>query len=250
MTFNDFWHISEMVGNVKVCFALQAVARSARYIMGGIYPHSACRFGHLSGVTIVLHLVHCRYATMCHLHRADIAASRLLRIIRGRCLRTTARIPPPHHPSHHVIVGNFLSAKKSPCHDVSFTARGTSFNEKTDYLQQGGLISQLAAFFSQHLASDLQQAAFFSQHLASALQQSASDLQLSAFFSQHFASGLQQSAPGLQQSAFFSQHFASGLQQASFLTQHFASDLQQAFFCAQHAGSGLQHFGFATFSSA
>ncbi len=65
MTFNDFWHISEMVGNVKVCFALQAVARSARYIMGGIYPHSACRFGHLRGVNIVSHFVRCRFATMC-----------------------------------------------------------------------------------------------------------------------------------------------------------------------------------------
>ncbi len=38
MIGNDMW-------NLKASLALRTVARSARYIMGGIYPHSACRFG-------------------------------------------------------------------------------------------------------------------------------------------------------------------------------------------------------------
>lgn len=45
-------------------FALRAVARSARHDRRRVLPHSARRFGRLSGVTIISHSVRCRFATV------------------------------------------------------------------------------------------------------------------------------------------------------------------------------------------
>ncbi len=42
------------------------VAPYGRYDGRSIFPHSACRSRHLSGVTIVPHFVRCRFATMFH----------------------------------------------------------------------------------------------------------------------------------------------------------------------------------------
>lgn len=74
MTFNDFWHISEMPGvvigddmwNLIASLALRAVARSARYERRGIFPHSACRYKHFFWVVrMVSRSARCRFATMC-----------------------------------------------------------------------------------------------------------------------------------------------------------------------------------------
>ncbi len=50
MTFNDFWHISAMMDTSKqvLPFGQWRAPRVMRE--GGIFPHSACRSGHLSGV--------------------------------------------------------------------------------------------------------------------------------------------------------------------------------------------------------
>ena len=51
MTFNDVWHISEMLGTSKFVSPFGQWCTPRAMGEGGILPHSACRYGHLSGVT-------------------------------------------------------------------------------------------------------------------------------------------------------------------------------------------------------
>ena len=73
MTFNDFWHISEMPGvmigndmwNLKASLALRTVARSARYERGRALPPLCVPLWALAcGYGMVPHSVRCRFATM------------------------------------------------------------------------------------------------------------------------------------------------------------------------------------------
>ena len=51
MTFNDFCHISEMMGTSKFVSPFGQWRAPRAMGEGGILPHSACRYGHLSEVT-------------------------------------------------------------------------------------------------------------------------------------------------------------------------------------------------------
>ena len=63
-----------------ICESLRALSlRDAPIVSGALTgamvgvssPHATCRSGHLRGVTIVTHFVHCRFATESYLTNSD-----------------------------------------------------------------------------------------------------------------------------------------------------------------------------------